>query len=257
MLNFLASAHNNNVSFFKHFSKTPLVVAIKEVNDIFLCFSNINFNSSDIMLPNFLTRCHSAYLGAIRLATSGEVVEACMVSRGCLENALYALHIYEDSEYVYIDNEEKIIKDGNINNYRKVKNRLILWLDRSKSSDAKNKVRNVFSNSNVQKTLKAKDKNLGQVVSELYDHTIDYGAHPNLGSVASTCHFEQSGAEDQYLISPDHPIFLVSVQKVVEVGICSLLIFRLIFEKYVDVEISERLNKIVKLFPKNLKKLSL
>jgi hypothetical protein len=252
---FLKFAYSNNVSFFKHFSKMPAVKAIREVDKLFLCFAEIHFNIKDYMLPNFVTRCRAAYLGAVRLATSGQVVEAYMVMRVCLENALYALHIYEDTEYVTIEDNHS--KAGNNDKSGKAKKRLLVWSGRGKNADANDQCRKVFSHSKAIKSLDRKNKKLGEVVSTLYNRTIDNGAHPNFYGMASTCNFNLDDGEDQYFLPPDSVPFKLCVQTIVEVGVCSLFIFYLMFKEYfTNNEFRKRLYELIKLFPKDMKALN-
>ena len=73
------------------------------IKDIHLVFQNIANNldsSKDWFSALFLYRSHAALLGGVRLALSGQVPEAYMVLRGCLENALYGLYISRNSESV-------------------------------------------------------------------------------------------------------------------------------------------------------------
>src|SRR4029078_1125079 len=47
---------------------------------------------TDWLAGVFILRTHSAFLGAVRLGVSGQLPEAYMVLRSCLESALYSLH---------------------------------------------------------------------------------------------------------------------------------------------------------------------
>ena len=254
---FLHSAYSNNVSFFANYSEVPFVQVIREINILFKQFTERDFKIDVHVLPNFVTRSHSAFLGSIRLATSCEAVESYMVSRGCLEYALYALHIYEDKEYVYINNDKTVTEDRKDSNSQSVQKRFMIWLDRSTSPEANKKRRNEFSNSNVKKTLLVKNEDLGKIVLELYDSTIDYGAHPNIGGVLSTSTISLNGVSDEFLLHHEDVVFKAGVQNVILIGLCSLFIFYLIFKEHFNSNICTRLNELAKLFPKNLKKFSL
>lgn len=255
---FLHFAYLNNVKFLTDHSGMPSVKAIRETDDLYVQFTRIKFQmAKHHVLPNFITRSRSSFLGAIRLATSGETVESYMVSRGCLENALYALHIYEDKEFVYINDGKTITKDQESNGSQRVQKRFKTWLKRNASPEANKECRKVFSNSNVKKTLLEKNGVLGNAVSALYDRTINYGAHPNFGGIAATCQIELEGSEDGFLLPPDNTAFKLGVQTVVEIGVCCLFIFYWIFEEHVSSETRTRLNNLVGLFPRNLQEFSL
>lgn len=103
----------------------------------------------------FLLRTHASYLGAVRLSVSGQVPEAYMVLRGCLENSLYGLDFHEHPE-----SRET-------------------WLRRHDDGASRERVRNEFRIGAMLELLGSRDGSLGGIVSTLYDRTIDFGAHPN------------------------------------------------------------------------------
>ena len=86
---------------------------------------------------------------------SGQVTESYMVLRGCLENSLYGLHISNNP-----DTRE-------------------VWLRRHDNERCKRKCKIEFSVGNVFKTLNSRDINIHRIAKDLYETTIDYGAHPN------------------------------------------------------------------------------
>ncbi len=55
-------------------------------------FQNIS-DTKDLFFGLLLARAHGAFRGACMLTMSGHTVEAYMLLRGCLEAALYALHM--------------------------------------------------------------------------------------------------------------------------------------------------------------------
>jgi hypothetical protein len=98
---------------------------------------------------------------------------------------------------------------------------------------------------------------LGNDIDNLYNHTIDYGAHPNFYSLAFTCSWSTSGGLDEYLLPPDSDQFKVCIQTLVAAGACSLLIFDYMFKKYLkDDTLREHIQSIVKMFPKTLRMLN-
>lgn len=52
-------------------------------------------DTPDILSAFFFPRAHSCYLGATKLALSGQVPESYMLLRGCIENALYGLYVHQ------------------------------------------------------------------------------------------------------------------------------------------------------------------
>ena len=224
---FIESAHQNIIATFQKFRESSILAAVCEIDNLFHLATTIKYGQDERLLPNFVGRCHCTYLGAIRLSTSGQVVEAYMVIRGCLENALYAL---------YIDNDP--VKD------EEPPDRTVTWLNRGKDKESTKKCRNMFTYGTVRNNLIEQDEILGQEASLLYDRTIDYGAHPNFYGHITTSDVTKVGVTVQFLM-PGTNAFKLCVQTSVEVGICSLKIFNRIFsERFHSAGITERLNKI-------------
>ena len=88
------------------------------LSDIDGLYSNLaaNFiNLEDPISGMFFLRAHSSYRGGIRLSLSGQLPEAFMVFRGCLENALYGLYLHKNYEKQRVwlrrhDDEESLKK---------------------------------------------------------------------------------------------------------------------------------------------------
>lgn len=99
----------------------------------------------------FLLRSHASYLGGVRISVSGQLPEAYMVLRGCLESALYGLFIHENP------------------GLRQV------WLRRHESEEAKNRVKAEFRIGPMLDLLDARDVATGRPARELYERTINYG----------------------------------------------------------------------------------
>jgi hypothetical protein len=103
----------------------------------------------------FLIRSHAAYLAGVRLALSGQIPEAYMVSRGSLECALYGLYVARNP----------LIQET--------------WLRRDEDELSRKRVREEFKAGNLFKLLELEDGRLRSIAGDLYERTIDYGGHPN------------------------------------------------------------------------------
>lgn len=162
----------------------------------------------------FLMRAHSAYLAGARLSLSGQVNEAYIVLRGCLENSLYGLHISNNP-----DTRE-------------------VWLCRHDDEDSKRKCKNEFTAGNVFKTLGLRDTKIHRIAKELYETTIDYGAHPNeLGLLSMMRKTQDEHKIDfmvDYLAGNSMPLRL-GLKMTARVGVCSLFIFKLVFKERFDI----------------------
>jgi hypothetical protein len=226
--NFIESAYQNNIAAFANFQGVPLFNAIYEIDRLFSLTTNIEYGQDEMLLLNFIGRCHSAYLGAIKLSTSGQVVEAYMVIRGCLENALYALFINDAPAA----NEE-------------LSERSLVWINRGKDEKSTKKCRQMFTYRAAIDNLLNQDKILGQEALCLYNRAIDLGAHPNFPGHITTSVVSKDEVGVEFLLPGCNPACKLCVQTTVEVGICSLKIFGRIFgDRFHSAGITEKIEKI-------------
>jgi hypothetical protein len=149
-------------------------------------------------------------LGAVRLALSGQVPEAFMVLRGCLENALYGFYVTRKS----LSQE--------------------IWLRRHDDEESKKKVRREFKISNLLKLLGKDDKKLRDTVSDLYEKTIDFGGHPNekafFSVVKKSVNEHKTTIKSAYLVG-NEPALQLCLKSCAQIGLCSLSIFQLIYKE--------------------------
>lgn len=146
-----------------------------------------------------LVNSHASFLCAARIALSGQSPPVFMTLRGCIESALYAFIVSSDETKAQV------------------------WLNREKERD---RCRKMFTASNGLKSLKDIDPNLEKFISELYNASIDFGAHPNRRSVLEHLRFNHvQGASEVELIYLHHhhatPV-LQALVACVETGIASL-----------------------------------
>lgn len=229
LLDFIKSAQDNTIATLCNFKETPVIQAMFTINDLFNEISLIkNSPSKELLLPLFVSRCHSTYLGAVRLITSGQVVETYMLLRGCIENALYAHFIQTDPTL------ERDLPD-----------RITTWLKRNDDEESKKACRNMYSYVKLRKNLAEYDQDLGSKMSDLYEHTLDYGAHPNfLGHITSSDVKIEDGSVD-ILVPGDTDICKVGLQTTVKVGIVSLKMFELVYgSRFCEQGITDKLKSL-------------
>lgn len=206
--NFLETAQKNTYANFV--SKT---VEYQKLLDLDCAFRKIVENISqqeDTVYGLLIMRCHSSFLNAIRALMSGAVVETHILLRSVLEAALYALHIDNDSSLFAV------------------------WINRHESRSALERCRSQFGFGRVIATLRTKNVALAERVSNLYDTTIDFGAHPNEMAVTSHLKLEKSDKrvtmKSNYLTG--ETVALLHAFKVtLEVGIEALSIFQVMRQK--------------------------
>ncbi len=166
-------------------------------------------NSKDWQLIFFLLRAHASYLGAVRLATSGQVPEAFMILRGCLENALYGFFLQQQPELIEI------------------------WLGRHDDAISKQKVKDEFKIRRMLDLLVQRNRTVGKAVAELYDRTIDYGAHPNERSITSNLVRKDKKDHlqlDLNYLAGDSIQLRMCLKSNAQVGVLCLRVFEVIFE---------------------------
>ena len=196
-----------------------------EVIDRLYCEMVENLNQSpEYVAGFFLIRTHCSFRAAARLSLSGQIAEAYMVLRGCLESALYGLYLAGDTS------------------------RQEIWFRRHDDGESLQRVREEFTIRKVLDHLRSIDGKTHKVAKQLYDQTIDYGAHPNERAVStqikteSTCSRVDFTAE--YFLCGDLPQ-QVSLKTASQIGICCLDIFHYVWrDRYRILGIDERLDQI-------------
>jgi len=197
---------------------------IKEIHLNYQKIIDNLINTPDWFASFFLMRSHASYLGAVQLSLSGQIPETYMVLRGCLENSLYGLYVTKNP-----DTQE-------------------IWLKRDENDESKKKCRNEFSASNLFKCLETEDRKINNIAKNLYEMTIDYGAHPNeraFMSLMSQSKDEQKVDFKMYYLIGDSSPFRLCLKNSARIGVCSLYIFKLIYRHRFDIlRISDKLEKL-------------
>ena len=191
------------------------------------CFKDIteNLNENTSLLSALLVkRAHGAYRAACRLAISGQVVDSFPVLRGCLETAMYCLHI------------DRHPTAGDI------------WMRRHDDAESTNACRREFTVGNVMTTWEAEDQRVAATARMLYERTIDFGAHPNERSLTASMIIEElEGATSfSHLLLTGNSLHIAHAMKTcAQVGVAALCAARLVFPQRFDIlRISDRLDQL-------------
>lgn len=171
-------------------------------------------NTPDWMPLVFLLRSHSAFLGAVRLAMSGQLAEAYAVLRGALESALYGLHIARHPELARI------------------------WLERNESPERRQEVRTTFSAGRLLTALDKENRRVGSAARTLYERTIGYGGHPNEQAIVQSLQVDHEGTKRRIqlnYLTVENTAHCLCLKTVAQVGTCILEIFRLVFSERFDL----------------------
>jgi hypothetical protein len=139
--------------------KRPIFDKLVGIDNAFTAVSKKWLNPKDKIAALLFVRCHAAFKTASGLAAAGQAAEAYVMHRSMLEYAAYALHINRNPDLTQV------------------------WLDRHQDEASREESRNAFSHKKVNKTVVAVNQHAGKRFEELYQWTIDTGAHPNERSV--------------------------------------------------------------------------
>jgi hypothetical protein len=219
---FIDAAIQNTYSVSVHYGNW--FSALERIDALFNKFSSNLLNPSSFYEPFLFIRAHSSYRGAVRLSTSGQLPEGYSILRGCLEYALYGFY------------------------FSKYPARIQTWIERDESAAGKRKARNELTFGRMLSELEQSNTETGKVARLLYERTIDAGAHPNRKTI--TLAMERRETEDSVFFSiaqlnTAHEPLLLSLKTSVQVGLCTLKIFKLVFPERFDIlGISDAVEKI-------------
>ena len=166
-----------------------------------------------LFFPRMLIlRSHSAILGTMRLAMSGQAYEAQAVLRVAIEGAWYALHIAMDPA---------------------PPTRANIWRRRGRSPQATQECKNEFTVGNVRATHERLDARNAAGMQRLYQSAIEFGAHPNQVGVGGSARIDKSGSEDDVIhvgvLTPGTLATGLALKAAVEATVGLARTFRLIY----------------------------
>ena len=222
---FIQQALKNTFASFHNYKEQYLI--LEEIHSIFEVFNKNMIADTKLLTQFFLFRSHCAYLGGVRLALSGQVAESYMVLRGCIESALYGLFLYNNPSLMEI------------------------WFKRHNDENSKQKVKNLFKIIEMFKLLKDNNEEIYRISKQLYELTIDYGAHPNERAFTSNMEIKRSVGKSKIIMSflnTDRIPLLFCITTTMQTGLCSLYIFQIIFkDRFNILGLSDRMDKLKKL----------
>ncbi len=218
---FIETARHNTFAAFVQ--ARPIWERLNRIDALFRRAIEAMNNSRAWFAGFFLLRSHASYLGAVRLSVSGQLPEAYMVLRGCLENALYGLFLHVNPDLGPV------------------------WLNRHEDETSKQRVRDEFRIGRMLDLLEARDAMTGSVARTLYDRTIDYGAHPNEMALLTVLgRTENAGSvtfDVRYLSDASTQALPLCLKTNAQVGVCSLRVFRLVIpERFTILSLSDDLD---------------
>ena len=166
----------------------------------------------DLLSTSLFGRAYSCFLGAVRLSCGGQITESCALLRVCLENSLYAFYIAENPKFAKV------------------------WTDRHESDDQKRACKQVFVIGAIWKALNVKSQTIKKEAKDLYESSIDFGAHPNERSLFMNLEKKQnSSGLTLNILNPDETFM--------RAGLCHILLTVSTVFKIFSLIFPEELNK--------------
>jgi hypothetical protein len=187
------------------------------------------YNTPEWFAGFFLLRAHSAFLASCRLSLSGQVAESYVVQRSCIEAGLYGLYMSRNRA------------------------KAAIWLDRHQNEESRSRCREEFKTRKLLACLRAESSQLGARISELYEHTIDFGAHPNERALMTNLNLAEGEEivqfELQYL-KVDNDWFPLCLRTTAKVGVRVLEIFERIYRNRMALTgLADRLDELKRDLP--------
>jgi hypothetical protein len=226
---FLANAQFNERALAVNAS--DLYALLQRVNGVFEQVAAVTEKeNNEHLIPTrlLMVRAHAAWLAAVRLGMSGQVVETYPLVRVVVENAWYALRLAKDPA---------------------PPSRAEVWLRRSDDEGAEKRCATEFSIRNVRATHAALDPANEAALHEVYKRTIAFGGHPNERGVLSATTRTDTGATYTFAGAQltDKPLLIAGALKAgIEAAVGALRTFRLVFpERFAIMALDRDLEKLV------------
>jgi hypothetical protein len=190
------------------------VQVMTRVNDCFSLAGKNLRNPEPVISGVLFLRAQYAYKSAVGMALSGQIVEAFVMMRSCLEYSGYALVIFADPSL------QEVFTNRHI--------------DDASMKAQKEK----FTIREVKNVIGAFDGKLLELFQIFYDRTIDFGGHPNPHAVFSAMKLEEEGSDhaiQTISLGTDATVLLHAMKSTAQVGLAALFIFQHIFKAKFEI----------------------
>jgi hypothetical protein len=191
-----------------------------DIDDLYLALFEEFKDPEHPLGAGLALRCHSAFRAAAQLTLSGQVPEAFMVLRGALELALYAFHASTSDE------------------------RAQIWMNRDEDEQTKRRCKQEFTGRRIFPALRARNADVGRVAGDLYERSIEYGAHPNARGVLTTMTHEETESEQSFVfayLTGDGMALRFVIKSWCQNAICALDVLGLVFpERFQELRLVQR-----------------
>ncbi len=171
--------------------------------------------------PNYfeglmLVSAHAAFRGAAEFTLQGRTCESMVLMRSCLEYAMYGVHFHRRPKLIEV------------------------WAHRGDGEKQKKAVRKNFKLTEMLDGIAALNNAIGPRAKELYERTIDMGAHPNeVGFFGRLSITDGTSAGDKLFqvkyLQGGEPAQLHALKTAAQTGVCTLECFWLIYRERYDI----------------------
>jgi hypothetical protein len=188
---------------------------VQRINDCFMVAGKTLVNPNPIMTGPLFLRSQYAYKTAAGMALAGQIVEAFPMMRSCLEYAGYALAMFATPTIEDTPTLQEV------------------FLSRHVDAASLKAQRAKFQVGNIIEVIGRFDPQLAKMFKTLYDHCIDFGAHPNPSGTLQAMTTEKTHGSIAYTtlaLATDTTVLLRTMKKTAQVGLTALLTFQYIFQ---------------------------
>jgi hypothetical protein len=171
--------------------------------------------------PNYfeglmLISAHAAFRAAAEFALQGRARESMVLMRSCLEYAMYGVNFHRQPELIQV------------------------WAHRGDGEKQKKAVRKSFKPTEMLDGITAVNNAIGLRAKDLYERTIDMGAHPNevgfFGRLSITDAPSAGGKLFQVkYLQGGEPAQLHALKTAAQIGVCTLECFWLTYRERYDI----------------------
>jgi len=150
-------------------SSSVILPMVEEIDRFYRCEVFVSLEEVNPLSAQLCLNAHMLLLATARQALSGHPGSVFPLARTALESACYAFLIMNDDRL------------GEI------------WLQRNESASKLSKCRKAFGKAaaDVASRIRKDVEEVGNLVSDLYQNLIEFGAHPNSKSVVDYLHFKE------------------------------------------------------------------
>jgi hypothetical protein len=182
---------------------------IDQIDDCFVRAGIDLLNPKPFVAGILLDRCNYAFKTAAGMALAGQVVEVHLVLRALLEYAGYSLLICETPVLQSV------------------------FLDRHGSESEMRTSRKAFTIGNVREAVARYDLQLATLYDDLYQRTIDFGAHPNPHATFASAELRKHDGNafvKTFAISDDPLMLEFALKSTAQAGLASLYVLEHVFK---------------------------